>query len=217
MDGADGVFYRHFPIGGEGRKVVLADQQRGGSAHLFNVQRASFLQTVESLGGRNNQAVVDEMITTSMLQLTSENTIGNAWDALFKSFNNMKGMGEVGYTAGQTIFIKLNQGTSSWLSNSNLERDYTGSHANYDPVYDTSPGVILAILRQLVNHAGVPQENIWVADPKSHVWQHTYNYVSVEFPDVKYGDKDSSQEGNMPDGRDGRYGNTRAEGRANSC
>ena len=143
-----------------------------------------------------DQAVVDELITSSVLQLTSESTIAGAWDALFRSFNNSKGLGEVGYTTGQTIFIKANQGTSSWLSNSNLERDYTGSHANWEPIYDTSPGVILSILRQLIYNAGVPQENIWLADPKSHVWQHTYNYVSVEFPDVKYGDKDSIQESN---------------------
>ena len=143
-----------------------------------------------------DQAVVDELITSSVLQLTSESTIADAWDALFRSFNNSKGLGEVGYTTGQTIFIKANQGTSSWLSNSNLERDYTGSHANWEPIYDTSPGVILSILRHLIDHAGVPQENIWIADPKSHVWQHTYDYISVEFPHIKYGDKDSIQESN---------------------
>ena len=64
-----------------------------------------------------DQAVVDEMITSSILQLTSESTIAGAWDALFRSFNNSKGLGEVGYTTGQTIFIKANQGTSSWLGN----------------------------------------------------------------------------------------------------
>jgi len=144
-----------------------------------------------------DQDVVDEMITTSMLQLTSESTIGDAWDALFKSFNgSIKGIGEVGYSAGQTIFIKINEGTSSWLATADLERDYTSWKGNYDPVCETSPGVTLSILRQLVNNAGVPQENIWVADPRSHVWQHTFEILSAEFPDVKYGDKDSGQESN---------------------
>ncbi len=143
-----------------------------------------------------DQAVIDEMITTSILQLTSEDAIGDAWDALFKSFNNNKGVGEVGYTAGQTIFIKINEGTSSWLATDDLERDYTSWKGNYDPVCETTPGVTLAILRQLVNNAGVPQENIWVADPRSHVWQHTYDLLSAEFPDVKYGDKDIGQESN---------------------
>ncbi len=141
-----------------------------------------------------DQSIVDEMITSSVLQLTSENTIGGAWDALFKSFNNNKGIGEVGYTAGQTIFIKINEGTSSWLADADLQRDYTSWKGNYDPVCETSPGVTLAILRQLVNNAGVPQENIWVADPRSHVWQHTYELLSAEFPDVKYGDRDSNHE-----------------------
>ncbi len=142
-----------------------------------------------------NQDVVDEMITTSMLQLTSESTIGNAWDALFKSFNNKKGRGEVGYTAGQTIFIKINEGTSSWLATDELERDYSNWKGNIEPVCETTPGVTLAILRQLVNNAGVSQEDIWVADPRSHVWQHTYELLSAEFPDVKYGDRSASHEG----------------------
>ncbi|MCK5138150.1 MAG: hypothetical protein KAR19_20375, partial [Bacteroidales bacterium] len=141
-----------------------------------------------------DQAVVDEMITTSMLQLTSESTIGDAWDALFKSFNSNKGIGEVGYTAGQTIFIKINEGTSSWLATDGLERDYTGWKGNIDPVCETTPGVTLAILRQLVNNAGVSQEDIWVADPRSHVWQHTYELLSAEFPDVKYGDRSPTHE-----------------------
>ncbi len=141
-----------------------------------------------------DQSIVDEMITSSLLKLTSETIISNGWDALFKSFNSKKGLGDVGYTSGQTIFIKINEGTSSWLSNSSLERDYTKWKGNYEPVCETTPAVTMAILRQLVNNAGVPQENIWVADPRSHVWQHTYNYLSTEFPNVKYGDKNSSNE-----------------------
>jgi len=143
-----------------------------------------------------DQTVIDEMITTSIMQLTSESSIGNAWDALFKNFNSNKGLGELGYTTGQTIFIKINEGTSSWLATAGLERDYTSWKGNYDPVCETTPGVTLAILRQLVNNAGVPQEQIWVADPRSHVWQHTYEMLSAEFPHVKYGDKDSGQESN---------------------
>ncbi len=141
-----------------------------------------------------DQSIVDNMITSSLLKLTSETTISNGWDELFKSFNNKKGLGDVGYTSGQTIFIKINEGTSSWLANNNLERDYSGWKGGYDPVCETTPAVSLAILRQLVNNAGVPQENIWIADPRSHVWQHTYTYLSAEFPNVNYGDKITSNE-----------------------
>lgn len=129
-----------------------------------------------------NQTVVDAMLTSSITQLAGESTASDAWDAIFKDFNDRKGKGTVGYAADESIFIKINEGTSDWKSTYDLMRQNT-------PVSETSPQVTLAMLKQLVNEAGVPQENIWVADPRSHVFEETYQKCAAEFPNVNYGDK----------------------------
>ncbi len=141
----------------------------------------------------NDQAVIDELFANSLLTLTGKSDPADAWEAIFKHFNDSKGKGSVGYSSGETVFIKINEGTSDWISNDDLTRNYSGWAANRDPMSETTPAMTLALVRQLVDEAGIPQENIWVADPKAHVWQHTYELVSNFYPDVKFGDKDGNE------------------------
>ena len=54
---------------------------------------------------------------------------------------------------------------------------------------ETSPQIIIAVLKQLINVAGVPQNKIIVADPMAHIYEDNYKLLHKEFPDVKYGDK----------------------------
>jgi hypothetical protein len=129
------------------------------------------------------QTIVSEMVSESVAALGNSENLADAWDAIFKNFNLRKHGLESGYSEGEIIFIKINEGTSSWRSNSDLSR------RNHSPMSETSPQVTQAVLEQLINVVGVPQENIWVADPRSHVWQSTYEKLSAVFPDVKYGDK----------------------------
>jgi len=138
-----------------------------------------------------DQTVVDGMLNETVMALANMEDAGSAWDAIFKNFNSRKGKGAVGYTSGETIFIKINEGTSSWRSNGDLTR------RDHAAISETSPQVTLGILKQLIGEAGVPQENIWVADPKSHIWQESYEKFAAVYPDVNYGD------------RDGDYGGTR--------
>ncbi len=51
---------------------------------------------------------------------------------------------------------------------------------------DASPQAVHAMLDQLVNKAGVPQDNITVGDPYTMMFNHCYNKWSAEFPDVHY-------------------------------
>lgn len=138
-----------------------------------------------------NQAVIDAMMDSIILDLSGEATVADGWDAIFKWFNNKKGLGSVGYSNTQTIFIKINQGTASWLQkDSDLSRDYaTAWKANYGAVAETSPAAVLAVLKHLVNVAGVPQDKIYVGDPKSHIFKHTYDLLHSSFPNVKYFDR----------------------------
>ena len=75
----------------------------------------------------NDQGVIDNMVDSAVLKLTGEKTLSGSWDAIFRNFNKTKGKGDVGYTTGEKIFIKVNQGTASWLSDpTTLHRDYSG-------------------------------------------------------------------------------------------
>jgi hypothetical protein len=128
-----------------------------------------------------NQDVTDKMFSEGIKSLTGKETHSEAWDAIFRYFNNQHEKGDVGYQSNETIFIKINAVTA-----------YSGATPNGDmksntPVeYDTSPQAILTLLRQLVNEAKVPQQNIYVGDPIADIWNTLYNKFKAEFPDIKY-------------------------------
>jgi hypothetical protein len=135
------------------------------------------------LAKNNNQEVIDKMFAGSIRSLTNEKNQKATWDALFKYFNKKKGKGEVGYKNTETIFIKVNQGLGK-VTNPDLTRKEKA--IGYS---ETSPEIMLSVLKQLVYEAGVPQNKIIIADPTSHIYQDNYEMLHKEFPDVIYGDK----------------------------
>jgi hypothetical protein len=113
----------------------------------------------------NNQPVIDKMISKSILEISNVKNQSKAWEAIFKYFNNKKGRGNKGYQKDETIFIKINLGCANWSTN----RDFTRRKGS--PGFaETSPQVIISVLKQLVSFAGVPQDKIIVADPISHIY-----------------------------------------------
>jgi len=48
-----------------------------------------------------NQDVVNQMFSDSINALTGESSNPAAWDAIFRYFNNSRGKGSIGYTAGE--------------------------------------------------------------------------------------------------------------------
>jgi hypothetical protein len=139
------------------------------------------------LNKNNNQDVIDAMLDTAVIALSEESTIADAWDSFFKYNNSARGKGEVGYESGEIIFIKINR-TSSYIIGGNFEP------INYG-VSETSPHVILALLKHLVNEVGVPEENIYIADPMKHLYNHDYDLWHGEFPDIHYLDNNRSDGG----------------------
>jgi hypothetical protein len=128
-----------------------------------------------------NQTVVDKMFSDGIKSVTGKQSHAEAWDAIFRYFNINHGKGDTGYIAGETIFIKINAVTAY----SGAEPD--GEMPSYLGIeYDTSPQTILALLRQLVNEAGVPQEDIYIGDPIADIWNTLYDVWHAEFPNVKY-------------------------------
>ncbi len=98
-----------------------------------------------------DQAVVDRMVSDALQWLTGEATDAAAWAAIFRSHNRAHGRGDVGYQSGEKIAIKLNLNTVS--------NQGTPGTATFN-----TPQVVSAVLRQLINHAGVPGANITLYD-----------------------------------------------------
>ena len=138
-----------------------------------------------------NQEVIDQMLSQAIQSLTGKTSDSEAWDAIFKFHNNTRGKGEVGYKAGEKVFIKMNA-TSGWSGNYNdadLTKVYSGWGGRVNQYYglsETSPGFILAVLRQLVNKANVAQEDIYIGDPMKFIYKHIYDYLHAEFPNIHY-------------------------------
>ncbi len=151
-----------------------------------------------------NEAVAGKMVSDAIMKLGGSNDLNKAWDALFRQFNKEKTGKKKGYSAGQKVFIKINQGTASWaLSKDEQANAYTVSkdikpgqrRGRFSAATETAPYVVLEILKELVNNAGVSQQDIYVGDPISHIFGHNYSVWQAEFPDVKYVDKFSDQFG----------------------
>ncbi len=149
----------------------------------------------------NNQAVIDKMVSQMLRSLTGENSDEAAWDALFKYFNQTKGRGNAGYLPGQKIMIKTNF-TSAWGWGTDYPNinstDYSIVKNSWYGTAETSPEIVLAFLRQLVNVYGVRQQDISVGDPLKHLYKHTYDLLHTEFPNVVYIDHQSSTLGRTP-------------------
>jgi len=128
-----------------------------------------------------NQVVVDEMLSRAMLEVTGTDSEQEAWSAVFRYFNVNHGKGETGYTAGEKIFIKINA-VHAWTTAEDLSILDDDAYGNVD----TSPQVILAVLRQLINKAGVPEDAIYIGDPFTNIFKHLYEKLSADFPGVHY-------------------------------
>ena len=127
-----------------------------------------------------NQAAVDRMLSRSLRTLAGATTDAEAWDKIFRYFNSTHGRGDVGYRPGEIVAIKINCNNSS-------------SYTDVDNQADASPQAIIALLRQLVNAAGVPQTNIVVYEapntaPTRIIPDRIYSRCVAQFPQVTYAD-----------------------------
>jgi hypothetical protein len=153
----------------------------------------------------NNPEVITKMFRDGILKLTGKENAEKAWDEIFKFFNQKKHNKKAGYTKGEDILIKLNQGQSGWVLNKEdkangyaLPKTLPANQENRKismPPTENGPYAVLELLRELVNEVGVPQENIWLGDPMNPIYAHNYDVWFKEFPNVKYIDKTSTTYG----------------------
>lgn len=133
---------------------------------------------------RTDQKRVDEMLSRALRELTGEQNDKNAWDKLFVYYNSTRGKGNVGYKQGEKINIKVNfVGFILGGGNVNPQTHKIEKRLDY---MNTTPQVILALLKQLVNVVGVKQSDITVGDGLTYFATEYYEYLHNVFPDVVY-------------------------------
>jgi len=133
-----------------------------------------------------DQAVVDEMMGRAVRSLAGEATNSAAWDSLFKHFNEARGKNGAGYEQGQKIVVKVNfvGCIRIWRGRSVASvQEYNLRSVDY---MNTSPHVIIALLRQLVDTVGVAQADITVGDTLCYFPNEFFDMCHAEFPDVRY-------------------------------
>ena len=128
-----------------------------------------------------DQNVVDSMMLQAVCAVAGERDIQDAWDRIFRHFNQQQGRGDVGYWPGEDIMIKVNFVDMIALSNSDP------CLAHHTPDYAIcSPHIIHSLLDQLVNIVGVAESDITVGDPIC-MWCHEfYDMIQPDFPNVRY-------------------------------
>ena len=130
-----------------------------------------------------SQARVRQMISRAIHQLTGSDSDAAAWDKLFRYFNKTHGKRDVGYKRGEKIVIKVNFVGFIWThggvkaENYNLEsnRDYM----------NTSPRMLIALLRQLVKTVGVKEADIAIFDSLAYFANEYYDIFRKEFPNIQ--------------------------------
>jgi hypothetical protein len=122
----------------------------------------------------NNQAETDKLLRQTLFSLTGIQKEKDSWDALFHSFNKTKRAIVAGYKSGEKVTIKINQNNTS-------------SHEGSNDI-NANPQLILSLLKSLVREAGIPQEDITVADPSRFITNNIYDKCHAVYPKVHYVD-----------------------------
>ncbi|MFH1265267.1 MAG: DUF362 domain-containing protein [Planctomycetota bacterium] len=125
-------------------------------------------------------ALADQMLSRSLRLLSGAKTDAAAWTALFRHFNQAHGRGNAGYQPGEKVAVKLN------LNCSKREADPTQG------LYNT-PQLTMALLRQLVEQAGVPEADLVVYDASRLVNESIFLPAHAAFPGIRFEDRDGGE------------------------
>jgi gluconolactonase len=128
-------------------------------------------------------ARVQKMMSRAIRQLTGAASDAGAWDKLFRHLNKTRGKGDVGYKPGEKIVIKVNfvgfifthGGVNPDNYNLESKRDYM----------NTSPQMLVALLRQLAEKVGVEQADIAICDSLAYISNEYYAIFQKEYPNVR--------------------------------
>lgn len=137
-------------------------------------------------GNRVNQDRVNQMMDQAICHLTGANSVKEAWARLFSHFNKArKGVAE-GYQSGQKIAIKPN-----WVGmifRENVVDPETYRFIRRENYMNTSPQMLLALLRQLVDEVGVKPGDIVICDTLAYLVHEYHDILRAHYADVVYMD-----------------------------
>ena len=136
--------------------------------------------------GHTSQTEVNQMMARAIRELTGEETDARAWDKLFRHLNQSRGKGAVGYQAGEKVAIKVNWVGMIWREGHVNEQTY--GFKDRQDYMNTSPQMILAVIRQLVEVVGVKEADITVGDTLAFLVNEFYDILHAPFPKVAYVD-----------------------------
>ena len=126
---------------------------------------------------------VSGMISRSIQELTGADSDAGAWEKLFRYFNKKRGKDGAGYKKGEKIVIKVNFVGFIWLHGGVNPDNYNLETKN--DYMNTSPQMLIALLRQLVRTAGVKESDIAIFDSLAYFSNEYYNIFHKEFPNLR--------------------------------
>ena len=139
-----------------------------------------------------NETALDNMMSRAIRELSGKSSDTAAWEALFRQFKSTHGDGEQGYVKGEKVTIKANL-VGCIFAEKNID-PLSYEFVRKADYMNTSPQVIVALLRQLVEKAGVAQQDISVGDTLALFPKPYYDICRREFPDVLYLDRTGGNE-----------------------
>jgi hypothetical protein len=131
-----------------------------------------------------NQQEIDMMFSNTIKSLTGAKTDSEAWNKLFVFHNKENGRGKSGYKKGEKIVIKINCNASTKLDLEWADKGYS------------SPHMLYAIVKQLIEVVGVKGSDIIIADPSRYISVNIYNKIrsnpSPEFKQITFEQKQAA-------------------------
>jgi uncharacterized protein (DUF362 family) len=139
-----------------------------------------------------NQKVVHAMASRMVLNLTGRKNEKQAWDALFRSFNDTHKLGGSGYRPGERIAIKVNCNQDRAPEWGTPAVTAPGRPPDVPKNGLPSPHAVVALVTQLIEMGGVRGADIMLYDAAGtrNVGQPIHNRIRAnsnrEFQDVKF-------------------------------
>ncbi len=136
--------------------------------------------------GHTNQERADQMMARAVTGLTGANSLAEAWDKLFRHFNQAQGKGDKGYQPGEKVLVKPNWVGMIWREGAVDPETYT--LVKRQDYMNTSPQLIISLLRQLTREVGIKAGDITVSDTLAYLVNEYYGVLHGAFPEVQYAD-----------------------------
>jgi hypothetical protein len=121
-----------------------------------------------------NQIETDLILNKALLSLTGKKKSKDAWKSLFIYFNESRRGVKAGYQKEEKLAIKINQNN-------------TYSHENSSEI-NTTPQLVLSLLKSLIGDAGIPEDKITVFDASRFITDNIFTKCHAVYPKVVFVD-----------------------------